>query len=404
MTNSSNLTVAINGWFYHQINTGSGQYLHYLVSALGKIAPDLQLMLIVPKVHGSYEKTEIPNQPHVKIISTKDYPIFNSPTGLKAQLYKVWFEQVVFPSMANKIGADVAHVPYFGSAMFPKITTVATIHDVIPIVLPEYRGGVMGRLYTKLVSVAAKRANLILADSESSRQDILHHLHIMSNKVRTVYLAAAPHYGSPKKTDIQSYLKRKYNLPQNYVLYIGGYDVRKNVSVLLRAWAKVITTNTDFTGFQNLTGLRLVLAGKIPTQDTPFFPNPLKTANQFGIADSIVTPGWIDESDKHLMYQAAQLFVYQSRYEGFGLPVLEAMSCGTPVITSNVSSIPELVNSAGVLIAPDDVDGLSQAIIKLLTDHEFYKSMVEQGYKQASTFTWEKTAMQTWQAYIDIGI
>jgi glycosyltransferase involved in cell wall biosynthesis len=212
--------------------------------------------------------------------------------------------------------------------------------------------------------------------------------------VRTVYLAQAPHY-EPLETWTQvEYITKKYKLPEPYILYGWGYDVRKNVKALLYAWTYVAKGLGD--------SVHLVLAGGLPKKDTPFFPDPLKIAAELNISDYIVTPGWIDEVDKPLLYGAAQAFVFPSRYEGFGLPVLEAMACGTPVVTTNVSSIPELVGPNAFQIDPDDTRHLASPMIALTIQEETYNDMANRAYEQAAKFTWQKTAQQTLQAYRDV--
>ncbi len=383
------MKVAINAWFYDQIHTGSGQYLRYLVLALIKADPDLHIVLITP-AHKLAADTLAggPDLAWPDRVSVLPAPIKAGYLG------KVWFEQSLFPQKAKEIGADLAHVPYFGSALSPKIPTVVTVHDLIPMVLPEYRGHALVRLYTSLVAAAAANADLILADSEASRRDILQHLRIAPEKVRTVYLAPAPHYEPLESWTQVEYITQKYDLPETYVLYMGGYDVRKNVRALLHAWTYVSKGLGDT--------VPLVLAGNLPQKDTPFFPDPLKIAKDLDIEAYIVTPGWIEEVDKPLLYGAARVFVFPSQYEGFGLPVLEAMACGTPVVTTNRSSLPELVGADAFQVDPDDTRHLASPIIALAIQEETHTDMAERGYQQALTFTWARTAEQTLTAYRDV--
>jgi len=309
-------------------------------------------------------------------------------------LNKVKFEQLTFPKTAKKLGADVAHVPYWGSALSPRIPTVVTIHDIIPRILPEYHGGAAVRLYTALVSASAANADLVLADSDASRNDILSVLNLPADKVRKVFLAPAPHF-QPAETwaEIDAVIE-KYKLPEVFALYMGGFDVRKNVSALLHAWTFIAPGLGD--------EVKLVLAGKIPEGDSAFFPNPLKLAKDLGIEEHVIAPGWIDEADKPALYSAARVFVYPSRYEGFGLPVLEAMACGTPVVTGNVSSLPELVGSAAFQVDPDDTKHMASPIISLTIQESTHNDMANKGYQRAQEFNWQITARQTLQAYKDV--
>jgi len=383
------MKIAINAWFYDQINSGSGQYLRYLIPALIEAEPTLQISLITPDYKLAVDEPA-GGSPFVWPDRVAIVPAPVKPGNLG----KVWFEQRLFPKIAAELEADVTHVPYFGSPLSPTRPTVVTVHDLIPMVLSEYRGGAMVRAYTSLAAAAAANADLILADSECSRQDILKHLKITPEKVRTVYLAQAPHYAPLESWSQVDYITKKYNLPEPYILYLGGYDVRKNVKALLYAWTYVAQGLGDT--------VHLVLAGQLPKQDSPFFPDPRKIAAELGISDCIVTPGWIPEVDKPLLYGAARAFVYPSRYEGFGLPVLEAMACGTPVVTSNVSSLPELVGGHAFQIDPDDTKHLASPMIALTIQEDTHNDMANRGYEQAAKFSWAKTAQQTLQAYQDV--
>jgi glycosyltransferase involved in cell wall biosynthesis len=379
------LKIVINAWFWDNPSVGSGQYLKYLLPALIEADNDLEITLVSPKPFNTKPETE--QRLNFHMVTT---PFPNQTSNLA----KVWFEQITFPRTCQKLGVDVAHVPYFGSPLAPTAPTVVTIHDLIPMVLPEYRGNVLVRLYTSLVAAAAPQADLILADSEASKRDISQQLGVPDEQVRVIYLAPAPHF-QPAETWQQIIdIKKKYNLPENFVLYLGGYDVRKNVSALLHAYTWVSAALGD--------QYPLVLAGRLPGKNTSFFPDPLRIARELGIEEYIVTPGWIAEEDRPLLYAAATVFVFPSRYEGFGLPVLEAMACGTPVVTSNVSSIPELAGPAAFQVDPNDTKYIAAPLIRLCTEEETNDEMIERGFAQVEKFSWEKTARQTLQAYRDV--
>ncbi len=374
------MKVAINAWFWDNPSVGSGQYLRYLLPALLEADAGLEIALISPK----------PFQPPLELYPNLTLHVAPPPFG-GSNLAKVWFEQMTFPRACRQLGVDLAHVPYFGSPLAPSVPTVVTIHDLIPMVLPEYRGGFLVRLYTSLVAAAAPQAKIILADSEASKQDIVRRLHMPDERVRVVYLAPAPHFQPAETWQQIVEIKKKYHLPENFVLYLGGYDVRKNVSALLHAYTWVSATLGD--------QYPLVLAGKLPQADTPFFPDPRRIARELGIEEFIVTPGWIAEEDRPLLYAAATVFVYPSRYEGFGLPVLEAMACGVPVVTTDAASIPELAGPAAFQLDPRDTRRMAAPIIRLCTEEQARDEMIERGLSQVEKFSWPKTAQETLQAY-----
>ena len=371
--------LAINAWFWDQPATGSGQTVRYLVPALVEQDPSLEITLVAPDwVAG--DRTALP--PRVTL-----RPIACRPGNLG----KLWFEQVAFPRACRRLGVDLAHVPYFASPLSPPAPTLVTIHDLIPMVLPLYRGSPLVRLYTALVAGAAARARLILADSQASRQDILDRLPVPASRVQVVYLAPAPHYRPVGDASLLDAVRRKYALPETFVLWLAGFDVRKNARALLHAYTWVHSALGD--------DYPLVMAGGLPAKDTPFFPDPRRLAAELGLAGAVRFPGWIDEADKPALYSAATVFAFPSRYEGFGLPILEAMACGTPVVTSNTTSLPELAGAAAFQIDPDDSRQLSAALISLCVQEDLRREMRQKGLAQAARFTWEKTAQETLAAY-----
>jgi len=195
------MRLAINAWFWDQPETGSGQTVRYLVPALVEQDPELEVSLVAPD-RVARHPAALP--PRVAL-----RPIACRPGNLG----KLWFEQVAFPRACRRLGVDLAHVPYFASPLSPSVPTVVTIHDLIPMVLPLYRGSPLVRLYTSLVAAAAPRARLVLADSQASRQDILDRLPVHASRVQVVYLAPAPHYRPVDDASVLDAVRHKYALP-----------------------------------------------------------------------------------------------------------------------------------------------------------------------------------------------
>ncbi len=361
IVNFSAMRVALNAWFWNQPETGSGQYTRRLVEHLAAVDPSLEII-----------------------------PVHPPPTG---DLGKVFFEQVTFPRQARRVGADVAHVPYWAPPLVSTVPTVVTIHDLIPLRLRAYRGGPLVRLYTALVSASAPSATLVLTDSEASRHDVLTSLGLPPERVRVVPLAVDARFRPETELDDEA-IRARYGLPGRYILYLGGFDVRKNVGVALQAWG--------WLGPVLGEECPLVLAGRLPARDTPFAPDPRRQARQLGLSPEWVRMiGPVREEDKPAIYRGAVAFIYPSRYEGFGLPVLEAMACGVPVVASDVSSIPEVVGSAGILLPPDDAEGMAGALLQLAQDENFWAEMRRRAVEQARRFSWKETARRTLEAYRD---
>ncbi len=307
-------------------------------------------------------------------------------TGGATNLAKLWFEQVAAPRAAAALGADLLHVPYFAPPLACGVQCAVTIHDLIPMLLPAYRGSALVRGYTALAARAAQRSGAILADSEASRRDILRLLDVPPQRVTTVYLAADTTF-RPQSAEAIAATREKYNLPEQFVLFLGGFDARKNVPLLVEATA------------QSKGAWPLVIAGRLPARDTAFSPDPRRLVAERGLADRVRFTGWVDEADKAPLLAAASLFVFPSAYEGFGLPILEAMACGTATLTTNVSSLPELAGEAARLVPPNDLVALRDALDELMAEPSARADLAARGPAQAARFSWQRCAQETMEIY-----
>jgi glycosyltransferase involved in cell wall biosynthesis len=373
--------IAYNAWFWDQPYTGSGQYLRQLVKALRQLEPGLKISLVMP--HWITSPDEVP--PGVDVI-----PVKVTPGG---QMGKVWFEQRLYPAAAGKLGADIAHVPYWGAPLTSPVRLVVTVHDVIPLSMPVYQGGIGARLYFSLVRATARGAGEVITDSEFSRQEIIKQIGCPAAQVTSILLAAGPEFHPRLGAERDSEIRQKYALPEHYALYLGGFDVRKNVRALLAAYTYVgSAVGEDYP---------LVLAGKTPEDwGSPRFPDlRAEIAEKPGLAQYIRWIGPVDEADKPGIYRMARVFAFPSRYEGFGLGPLEAMACGTPVVAADASSVPEVVGESAYLVDPDDSRAMGAALISVLIQDDLHDSLRNAGLARASNFSWERTARETLQVY-----
>ncbi|MGC9335379.1 MAG: glycosyltransferase family 4 protein [Anaerolineae bacterium] len=372
------MRIAINAWFLNQPGTGSGQYLRGLLRGMAELAVDHEILLVTPS---SAVDLELPG------LEVAFWTL--GAAFWRGNLGKVLFEQVAFPWICCRWRADLAHVPYWGSPLWPTVPTVVTVHDLIPLLLPAYRGGPLVRLYTHLVAAAARRATWVLTDSQASKQDIETHLNVPAERVQAVYLAAAGHFRPEPQPDDEA-IRQHHGLPARYVLYLAGHDVRKNVAGLLDAFSTVAKADDD---------VALVVGGRLPAGTRPPLYDPRPLAQALGIADDVRFIGWVEEAHKPALYRGAACAVFASRYEGFGLPVLEALACGTPLITSTTSSLPELAGDAAFVVDPDDTAALAGAILACLVDAPLAAELHQRGPVQAARFRWADTARQTLAAY-----
>jgi glycosyltransferase involved in cell wall biosynthesis len=217
------------------------------------------------------------------------------------------------------------------------------------------------------------------------------HLHVPEEDVTAVYLAVGPEYTPTENSLVDMAVLRKYDLPDFYVLYLGGYEIHKNVMNLLHAYTYVAKAlGTDYP---------LVLAGRKPTQVTETFPDYEGYIERVGLANHVHWIGFVDEYDKPVLYRNAETFVFPSRYEGFGLPPLEAMACGTAVVASDSGSLIEVIGDAGFAVHPEAPRDMAGAIIATNVQENLAAELRQQGLAQAAKFSWEKTATETALVY-----
>ncbi|MBC7232437.1 MAG: glycosyltransferase family 4 protein [Chloroflexi bacterium] len=375
--------IAFNAFFLGEETTGSGQYMHHLLHALAQLDKGHEYFLYSGKKPGFAREPDFASP--LQILYTPFPRRFEN-------LNKLWFEQIAFPLACRRASVHLAHVPYFASPILPTVPTVVTIHDLIPLLLPAYRSSVFVQLYTHMVAAAARRATRIITDSQCSKNDIVRYLRVPSERVHVIYLAADPACQPVRDENVLAAVRHKYGLPDEYVLYLGGFDQRKNVPMLLKAYAQVAKILGAGTPY-------LVVAGRLPAMDTRLFPNPRRVAHELGIERKVIFTGWVAEEDKPALYSGALIFVFLSIYEGFGLMPLEAMSCGTPVLVSRAASLPEVVGKGGWMVDPMDLDEVTEGIRTLLCDPALRQELAQNALAQARQFDWGKTAEQTFAVY-----
>ncbi|MFO7661488.1 MAG: glycosyltransferase family 1 protein [Chloroflexota bacterium] len=375
--------LAINAYFWNQSHTGSGQYSRQLVYHLNRMVSDLDLTLVLPELPGSDAPAGVP--PGVRV---ERVPVRAGHFG------KVLFEQYLFPAACRRVGATVAHVPYWGGPLRSPVPLVITIHDLTTLLVLDYNRGWRARLYNALVGAAAQGAAHIITDSFASKLDIIDHLAIPEECVTAIYLGVGPQFTAAQSAGnslVDMAVLRKYNLPDFYILYLGGYELHKNILTLLHAYTYVAQAlGEDYP---------LILAGKKPERASPNFPDYEDYIERSGLAKFVRWIGFVDEEDKPVLYRNAEVFVFPSRHEGFGLPPLEAMACGTPVVASTSGSLPEVVGPAGFAVDPDDPRNMAGAIIAIIMQEQLAAELRQKGPEQAAKFSWETMAAETLLVY-----
>ncbi len=302
----------------------------------------------------------------------------------------IWYDWH-FVRELNKLG-DCIHLPnhHFGRyANFLKVPFIITVHDLIRYLdLKRYRAliyhpDLRDRFYFNLDYKGIKKAKRIIAISQATKNDLTHYLGIAEEQISVVY------NGIDHKL-FQPVSHRLYNHP--YVLFVGTEQPRKNFAGLLKAFSQLKRE-------PRFKDLKLIKVGRAGGREVDFRRQTMKVINALDLVSDVIFAGFVPDNDLPAYYSGAEILVLPSLYEGFGLPPLEAMACGCPVVTSNTSSLPEVAGEAGIMVNPYDTDSLTQAIKQVLTDDRLRSSMIKRGLEQSKKFSWEKTARQTQEVY-----
>lgn len=290
------------------------------------------------------------------------------------------------PDYVQQDKLDVLHLQYF-PVIRKKCSIVGTIHDISFEHYPEYFTKKNLLMNKALIPLLARQADRILTVSNYSKQDICNKYGIDPQKIIVTYLATNVKYKVIKDLKLLRETKEKFNINGDFILTVGNLQPRKNLSRLFNAYINLRN--------KKLINEKLVIVGK----KAWLFNDIFKFVNESKYKDDIIITDYVTDDDLALLYNAAKLFVYPSVFEGFGLPPLEAMSCGTPVVTSNITSIPEVTGNAAVLFNPWDVDDIEEKIVTTINNKDMLNKLSELGLKRSLDFSWKKTAKVTLEAY-----
>ncbi|MCS7222001.1 MAG: glycosyltransferase family 1 protein [Anaerolineae bacterium] len=353
-------------------SAGIHRYIWHLLQALPAAAPGWQLMAFVGDRR------------------------FRPPLGLQTR-YARWptaspwarilWEQAIQPWLAWRERLHLLHALAYVAPLVVHCPTVVTVHDLSFVRYPEaFRP--LNRLYLRVMTRRSVfQARRVIADSCSTRDDLVRLWGVPVDRISVVPIGVADEYRPASAVEAERF-RRQRGLPDRFVLYLGTLEPRKNVTAAIEAFARWVKATGD-------RQVRLVVAGAKGW----YFQTIFARVRALSLGDRVLFPGYVPAAELPAWYQAAEVFIYPSLYEGFGLPPLEAMACGTPVITSNTSSLPEVVGDAALLVDPYDVEAIAEALARLLEDAELRQRLREAGLARARLFSWERTARETVAAY-----
>ncbi len=369
---SSPKTIGIDARMYGYAQTGIGNYIRQLLRFI-------------------FENDHVND--YVIFLSPEEFDAFPIPN---ARVRKVkttarwygWKEQLILPFTLSREKLDLMHFTHFNSPILYLGKTISTIHDVTPYFFPGHKmKSPLRRAAFRLVFYSSvKKARKIIAVSESTKNDIIRYFRMKDEKIQVIYEGADGQFRLLPKESVDS-LRQKYGLNRPFLFYTGVWRNHKNLVGLIRAFKLIREKYRD--------DLLLVLGGK----EDPYYPEVRRTWEEMGLQRDIIPVGFIDQTELPAFYNAATAFIIPSFYEGFGLIGLEAMSCGTPVISSDRTSLPEILGDAAVYFDPDDPEEMAEKIHLVMSDKKLYNVLREKGFEQAKRYSWDKMGKETTEIY-----
>ncbi len=354
---------------------GVSRYIEYLLRELPTASPHRFIVYAGRHSHGG--GADLRDRPGLRFTTSL------VPTG-RPETRIVW-EQLCAPFHLERDKIDVVHGTVNVVPIVSGRPTVVTVHDLAFLRYPEQYPGFKQRYLSSMTRRSVEHADRVIAVSTNTRSDVIHFYKVEPDRVVVVPNGLDPSMKSVEDPGALTAFRRKHELPEQFILFLGTLQPRKNLIALMRAWARLDPT----------TRLPLVVVGAQGWMYEPI----LDEARALGVAGEIVFKGFAESRDLPYWYSASTIFVYPSLYEGFGMPVVEAMACGAPVIASNTSSLPEVAGDAAILVDPSNIGAIGDAIQALTDQENLRRSMRERGFVQASQFSWHRTARETASVY-----
>lgn len=356
--------------------TGIGTYTHELIRSLSSIDSTNNYLIFMPKCDSLNNLNKNFSIQNVK--SSNDYDNF--------------WDEIKVPNILNNSDIEIYHVPQNGIGLSKNITCkkVITLHDIIPLRMPETVSDRYLKIFNDELPEILKNCEGIITVSEFSKNDIAKEFNFPKKNIYVTPLAAEEIYKPLSKCQCKDIISKKYGIIDNFILYVGGFSPRKNILGLIDAYSKL--------PYSTIEKNKLVIIGTKGRSYSIY----KERAETLGISSNVIFTGFIPLQDMPIFYNATEVLVYPSFYEGFGLPPLECMACGTPVIVSNVTSLPEVCYHSALLVDPHNIDDLSYHIQRVLESSVLKLTLVNKSLKRSCEFSWEKTAYKTVNAYNSI--
>lgn len=360
--------VLINGLLVDNKSAGIGNYGYNFINNLNQLNTDYDITVL-------WQKNE-----ELGDINTIKKSYSNS--------YKRILDEQFFLLSQYKENDLIHFIDYGSPVMNIRKPIIITIHDLSYFKFPETFTFGSRKIKETISPISAKRASKIIVDSKSTKKDVLNQFKVDESKVKIIY-PGKPNYSRVNDNNKIQMVKNKYNIYGDYILYLGTLEPRKNILRLIQAYYKL---------FKNGISEKLVIAGKKGWLYEEIFYK----VKELKLQEKIIFTDYVDEVDKPALYSGAKVFIYPSLYEGFGLPPLEAMSCGTPVVASDTSSLPEVVGKSGLYINPKNIDSIAKGIYDIIIDEELRIDLKNRGKERSKMFNWSNTTNEILSIYDEI--
>lgn len=374
------MRIGINASFVRKANTGIGQVTLNFLKKLSEENKEAEIFL--------YLEQDLPGG-------------FNLPKNWQKRIFlpawkrddlirKIWWEKYMLPQKAEEDGCDIFLSLYQSATIFSPASAkhIMIVHDIIPKLFPEYLNNLRKKYYWSLIEKAIKDADKIIAVSHRTEKDLVQKLKINPEKITVSHIDADRIYKKIVSEATSWRIMEKYGLCPGYIYSGGGLEVRKNVEGTIRAYYYLREKNKKLHFVENFP--ELVISGKLMPELAPLVTDAQKLAKKLNLTKFVKMLDFVPQEDLPAIYKNASMFVYPSFYEGFGLPILEAMSQGTPVITSKTSSLPEVGRDAVLYCNPGDIQDIAMVMKNLLINKHLRNKLQERGKERSLNFSWKK--------------
>ncbi|MCX6765897.1 MAG: glycosyltransferase family 1 protein [Candidatus Moranbacteria bacterium] len=379
------MKIGINASFARKPNTGIGQVtINFLKKLIELTTHNSQLTTLEFIL---YLEEDLPKE--IKLPGNWEKRIFLPAYKRDDLVRKIWWEKFLLLKKVREDECDVFLSLYQSATLLPNMVKhIMVVHDIIPKLFPEYLNNSRKRLYWKLTEKAIRKADKIIAVSHRTEKDLVQHLGIDPAKITVSHIDVDEIYKKRVSEEKNKKVLKKYKLNPGYIYSGGGLEMRKNIERVIRAYKTLLDKNKQIHFINELP--KLVISGKLMPELAPLATDAEKLIKELNLTQHVKLLDFVPQEDLPALYANAFMFVYPSLYEGFGLPVLEAMNQGTPVIASKVSSLPEIGRDAVLYCHPEDVGDIAMVMKNVLLNRHLRDTLSERGKERAKHFSWEK--------------